>query len=221
MSTEEKPAKRSVTVLHLRDGDVEVWESVFGVPVVMFTPHRRDHPDSPRVTLSADQYPMPTEGGREAVVEWARAHFSGRDPRDLAEVVIEVGASDDDVRAVERLFDEAGVPAIVSASLRSRSLATMPWAMIVTFPLTAFLAAFAGAAGADAWRALKTFVSNVFEARRDPNRTDGVIRWEDERRAVILTDRIPDAGFQQLVSGELPASGYFVWDEEQGAWRGS
>jgi hypothetical protein len=135
--------------------------------------------------------------------------------------VIDAGASEDEVRAVERLFDEAGVPAIVSAGLERRSVGTLPWAMIVTIPLTAFLTALAGAAGADAWRGLKSFVAGVFEARRAPDRPDGAISWEDERRTVILTDRIPDEGFHQLTSGELPASGYFVWDEERGEWTRS
>jgi hypothetical protein len=221
MNAGEKPRRGTVTVLHLRDGDVEVWESVPGRWVVSFLPYRRDHPDAPGVTLDSEHHQLPTEGGREAIVEWAGTHFSERDPRELPEVVIESEASEDDVRAVERLFDEAGVPAIVSASLHSRSVSTLPWAMIVTFPLTAFLTAFAGAAGADAWRGLKSFVALVFETRRDPGRPDGAIRWEDERRTVILTDRIPDDGFRQLTSGDLPASGYFVWDEEQEAWRKS
>lgn len=197
-----------------------MWESDPGVWLVRFRPYRRDHPDAPGVTLDSQSDALPTEEGRDAIVEWARVQFSGRDPRDLAEVVIDAGASEAEVRAIERLFDEAGAPAIVSADLESRSVGTLPWAMIVTFPLAAFVTGFAAAAGTDAWHALKGFVADVFEARRSPDRPDGAIEWDDERRRVILTDRIPDDGFQQLTSGELPGSGYFVWDEEQKEWRG-
>jgi hypothetical protein len=214
----ERPSG-TITRLRLRDGVVEVSESPSANWAVRFTPYRRDHPDAPGVTLYSETGGLPEAAGREEIVEWAREHFSERDPRDLAEVVIEAEASEDEVRAVERLFDEAGVPAIVSAGLESRSVGTLPWAMIVTIPLTAFLTALAGAAGADAWRALRSFVAGVFEVRRVPNRPDGAIRWEDKRRTVILTDRIPDDGFRQLTSGEFPSSGYFIWDEEQEAWR--
>jgi hypothetical protein len=91
--------------------------------------------------------------------------------------------------------------------------------MVIKAPLTAFLMALAGKAGSDAWDALRAFVAKVYAERRRPGRDEGAIRFEDERRTVILTDRLPDAGYQQLAEGGLPETGYFVWDDETSSWR--
>ena len=58
------------------------------------------------------------------------------------------------------------------------------------------------------------------EGRR-PGRDEGAIQFEDEDgpRTVILTDRVPDAGYEQPAGGELPETGYFVWDDETSSWR--
>jgi hypothetical protein len=66
---------------------------------------------------------------------------------------------------------------------------------------------------------LKRLVVKVFELRRRPDRPDGAIELDENGRTVILTDPIPDEGFRQLTEGDLPNSGYFVWDEDDGCWR--
>jgi hypothetical protein len=91
--------------------------------------------------------------------------------------------------------------------------------MLIKAPLIAFLTALATKAGSDAWDALSAFVAKVYAERRRPGREDGAIRFEDDRRTVILTDRLPDAGYQQLAGGGLPEDGYFVWDEATSSWR--
>jgi hypothetical protein len=77
----------------------------------------------------------------------------------------------------------------------------LPWAMLIKAPLTAFLTALAAKAASDAWDALKAFVAKVYAERRRPGRNDGAIQFEDERRTVILTDRLPDEAYQLLRLG--------------------
>ena len=50
--------------------------------------------------------------------EWAEEFFARRDPRDLIEVVIETGAGDREIEALSGLFDDLGVPALVTAGYR-------------------------------------------------------------------------------------------------------
>jgi hypothetical protein len=64
-------------------------------------------------------------------------------------------------------------------------------------------------------------VAKVYAERRRSRRPEGAIQFEDEdgQWTVILTDRGPDAGYEQLAGGELPETGYFVWDEDTSSWR--
>jgi hypothetical protein len=93
--------------------------------------------------------------------------------------------------------------------------------MVIKAPLIAFFTALATRAGSDSWDALRAFVAKVYAERRRPGRDEGAIQLEDEdgARTVILTDRVPDAGYEQLVGGELPETGYFLWDDETSSWR--
>jgi hypothetical protein len=93
--------------------------------------------------------------------------------------------------------------------------------MLIKAPLLAFFTALATKAGSDAWDALAGFVAKVYAERRRWGRPEGTIWLEDEDgpRTVILTDRVPDAGYEQLAAGELPEAGHFVWDEETSSWR--
>lgn len=214
------PNPSSLThILHLRDGDVWANESRPGLWVVSWYPHRKDHPGYPGSTTDSAHESIPTEGGADAVLEWARKRFETHDPRIIAEVMVEEGAPEDEVQALQALFDEAGAPAVVKPAIARRSAELLPWAMVLKAPLIAFLTALATKAGSDAWDALSAFVAKVYAERRRPGREDGAIRFEDDRRTVILTDRLPDAGYQQLAGGELPEDGYFVWDEATSSWR--
>jgi hypothetical protein len=195
-----------------------VSETEPGFWLVGWHPHRRDHPDYPGVTTDSERESMPTEGGADAVLAWAVERFEKRDERIGAEVMLEAEAREGEVDAVEELFDEAGVRSVVTASMHRRSRDLLPWAMVIRAELGIFLAGLVGAAGADAWQTLKRLVARIFELRRRPDRPDGAIELHENGRTVILTDRIPDEGFRQLTEGQLPSSGYFVWDEDEGRW---
>lgn len=208
-------------VLYLREGEVRANESAPGFWVVSWYPYRADHPDYPGSTIDSAHESIPTEGGADAVLEWARERFEKSDPRVIAEVLVEEGAPEDELAALQALFDEAGAPAVVKAAIARRSADLLPWAMLIKAPLTAFLTALAAKAGSDAWDALRAFVAKVYAERRRSGRPEGAIQFEDEdgQRTVILTDGVPDAGYEQLAEGELPETGYFVWDEDTSSWR--
>ena len=202
----------------LRDGDLWVAETRPSVFAVTWHPHREDHPDYPGVSIDSSREPMPIEGGRDAVAEWAHDRFDGRDPRDLLEVHLDVEADEQEIAAVSCVYEEAGVPAIVSASIHRRSAVSehLPWTMVVTVPLTVFLLRLANNVADDAYKALKTLIRRVYEARRG---RPGSIRLDDGDRTIIITDGISDDGLRELVEGKLDASGYYVWDAARGAWQ--
>jgi hypothetical protein len=203
----------------LRDGEVWARETGPQFWTISWYPHRHDHPDWPGHTTDSSLEAIPAGEGTDAVLAWARERFDRRDARDLIIAHLEAEASDEDLRAIERVFDEAGTPAIVHASIERRSVGDLPWAILITAPLAAFLAGLGAAAGNDAWRALKAFVHRVYEVRRRPDRADGAIRVDDGARTVILSEAMPDEAYERLAAGELSETGYYVWDTDRGCWR--
>jgi hypothetical protein len=186
---------------------------------VRWRPHRRDHPDYPEITTDSRKESMPTEGGADAVLAWAVERFETDDERIVAEVMLEEEAREGEVEAIEALFDEEGVRSVVTARTARRSAGLLPWPVLIVAPAGVFLTTLAKRAAEDAYQPLKRLVSRVFELRRRPDRPDGAIELAENGRTVILTDKIPDEGFRQLAAGELPSTGYFVWDEEEEGWR--
>jgi hypothetical protein len=215
-------------VLYIRDGEVWANETLPGLWVVSWYPSRRDHPDYPGSTIdSQHETTMPVKYGPDAILEWASARFEGRDPRELVEVSLDEHATGAEVEEIEQIFDEAGTPAIVRASIRRRAAIELPWIVYVALPvaitlatfLRAFAAGFGDETGRDAWRGLKALITRTSEVRRGASDRDGVIELEHGSQTIILTDRIPDEGLRQVADGELPDGGYFVWDAESESWK--
>lgn len=102
-------------------------------------PHRTDHPDYPGSTTDSALESIPTEGGADTVVEWARKRFEASDRRVIAEVLVEEGVPEDELEALQVLFDEAGAPAVVKAAIARRSADLLPWAMLIKAPATRIL----------------------------------------------------------------------------------
>jgi hypothetical protein len=111
------------------------------------------------------------------------------------------------------------VRSVVRANIEHRSAGPLPWSIFIEAPIGVFFTTLAARAAGDAYEPLKRLVLRIFELRRRPDRPDGTIRLDENGRTVILTDKIPDEGFRQLTAGELPSTGYFVWDEEKGGWQ--
>lgn len=204
--------------LSLRDGDVWAAERSPGVWMVMWYPHRSDHPDSPSLTVDSETTEIPTAGGPNDVLAWASVHFAGRDEREFAEVSLDANATEEEVRAVERAFDEAGFPVIVDAGLefRSRYPDVIPWTVVLIAPLGVFLSAIAKRAADDTYDALKRWLVQLVEARREGR---GQITIDEPDRDIVLTTETPDEALRQLAAGEIPESGYVVWDDDERVWR--
>jgi len=206
-------------VQYLREGELRASEIEPGLWVVRWRPHRRDHPDYPEITTDSRKESMPTEGGADAVLAWAVARFETDDERIVAEVMLEEEAREGEVEAIEALFDEEGVPSIVTARIGRRSAERLPWEVLIVAPAGVFFTTLAARAAGDAYEPLKRLVLRVFELRRRPDRPDGAIQLDENGRSVILTDKIPDEGLRELTAGKLPSTGYFVWDEEKEGWQ--
>jgi len=204
--------------LSLREGDVWSSETSPGVWTVMWYPHRRDHPDWPSLTIDSQREAIPTEGGSDAVLEWARDHFRRRDERDFAEALIDSLATPDEVAATERAFDEVGFPVIVNPALefRSRYPELIPWTLVLKAPLTAFLTALAAKAGADACDSLRRLVGQLAESR---GARRGQVKIEEAEREIVLTTETPEDALRLLARGQIPESGYVLWDDDAKVWR--
>jgi hypothetical protein len=130
--------------------------------------------------------------------------------------------------AVAQVFREVGVPARVDAGIGRKAGIELGWVIYIAVSagLVEFVRRFAGAAGEDAWVGLKALVRRLCEARRSAaGRRDGAIRLDARpqdagRLTVILHDDLPDEAYRALAAGELPATGYYLWDTARGAWRG-
>ena len=179
-------------IQYLREGEVRATEIEPGLWVVRWRPHRRDHPDYPEITTDSQRESMPTEGGADAVLAWAVERFETHDERIVAEVMLEEESREGEVEAIEALFDEEGVPSVVTARIGRRSAGPLPWTLLIEAPIGVFLTTLAARAAGDAYEPLKRLVQRVFELRRRPDRPDGSIQLEENGRTVILTDKIPD-----------------------------
>jgi hypothetical protein len=207
----------SAHVLHARDG--EIWYAASGSDswAVTWYPHRSDHPDAPVLVTSSDGEGIDGGGGENVVGERLRAHFEGRDTRQLVTVIIEQEASPLEVETVQRVFDDLGAPAIVSASYGRYSAFHPDWIVLVEVPLGAFVTGLAAKAGADTWDALRRFIERLYEERRAVGLSKGSVQIDEGRRRVFLHDEIPAHAYPALA--ELSDEGEYFWDREQQTWR--
>lgn len=203
--------------IHVRDG--ELWYALddAGRWVVSWYPHRSDHPDAPKLLTDAEREGIDISGSEEAVGDRLRTHFEGRDTRQLVTVIIEQEASPLEVETVQRVFDDSGAPAIVSASYGRYSLFHPDWIVLIEVSLGAFATGLAAKAGADTWDALRSFVELLYEQRRAVGHTKGSVQIDEGRRRIMLNDEIPPAAYPALA--DLSEEGEYFWDREMKAWR--
>lgn len=115
---------------------------------VSWYPHRSDHPDAPKLVTDAEREGVDVSGSEEAVGDRLRTYFEGRDNRQFVTVIIEQEAPPLEVETVQRVFDDSGTPAIVSASYGRYSLFHPDWIVLIEVPLGAFVTDLAAKAGA-------------------------------------------------------------------------
>ncbi|HST70380.1 MAG TPA: hypothetical protein VLI94_12075 [Solirubrobacterales bacterium] len=134
------------------------------------------------------------------------------------EVSMDVEASAAEVEAVAEIFRREGFDGPISADVERRSLGEIPFVIYVSISVTAFLTAFAAAAGKDAYDNLKRFIRDIRSAR---DGHDGSIVVEDredhqDSTVLVLSADLPDEAFEALRALDLEAmkGAYLVWDRD-------
>lgn len=132
------------------------------------------------------------------------------------------GDRDQLVAAVEGL----GLP--VRVGLLPARRGTQDWLALLTTPLTPVLAALAGAAGADAYAALRTAITDLLRRARGDD-TDGdaapppTIALQDAHTGlrVVLDAQLTDEGYDQLLTLDLRQfrNGPVRYDPTARRWR--
>lgn len=203
--------------IHARAGEIWYAQNNAGAWVVSWYPHRSDHPDAPKLLTDAEREGVDVGGSEGAIGDRLRTHFEARDTRQLVTVIIEQEASPVEVETVQRVFDESGTPAVVSASYGRYSLIHPDWVVLIEVPLGAFATGLAAKAGADTWDALRAFIERLYEERRAVGHRKGSVQIDEGSRRVMLHDEIPPAAYPALA--ELSDEGEYFWDRELEAWR--
>lgn len=207
----------SATVMHLRDGELWYAKKPDGAVAITWLPQRAHHPDAPELVTDSVREGIDSDGDDAALSERLRTYFEKRDPRRLVPVTIEQEASIAELEAVQRVFDDAGMPAAVSANYGRHSLSHPDWIVIAEVQLGVFVAGFVGKAGADAWDALRAFVGRLYEERRRLGHDKGSLMFDEGRRRVVISDALPPEAYPALA--DLGDAGEYRWDHDARAWR--
>lgn len=146
----------------------------------------------------------------------------------MAEGVLEVdmdrAASEAEVDAVRRAFEEAGLPAQVEARIEFRSAFLPPWVIEVTVGTAAiFFAGFASAAGADAWKGLRGLIVKLYRAREAARAPKGRVEVfvREIHEHILFRDGLPDAAYREIVEMQIrqTQAGQVEWDDTNSEWR--
>jgi hypothetical protein len=139
-------------------------------------------------------------------------------PATFRVVVMHDGVAED----TKKLFARHGIPVDVEVARPFPDWNTVLQidipSLVIVGPIAAFLAAFAGAAGRDAYDRLKAFLR---DARK--TRGDRVVLVSDgaERMGIVLTDELPDDALRALFEidlREFAGRGTAGWDDEERRW---
>jgi hypothetical protein len=204
-------------VLHTQQGEIWYASTQEGRWAITWFPYRSDHPDAPELVTDSLREGIDGSGTEEDVSERLREYFESRDDRALVYVAIEREASPDEVAAVQRVFDEAGTPAVVSPSYGRYSVFHPDWLVIVEWSALAFASGLAAKAGGDTWDALRDFVTRLHRERRALGHEQGSVEIDEGSRQIFLHDALPREAYQALA--QLPEEGTYHWDVKSGGWR--
>jgi hypothetical protein len=147
---------------------------------------------------------------------------------EIRDVAIEDTASAAEVEALEAVFRRHGLDVEIVPDVVRVSNRLLPWVIYITLvaPVASFFTAFGSAigteAGQDAYRAVKRWVMDVFEARRDSGNGQGSIVLRDlDHTNLVLHTAYPDEALDALrkVDWDELRGGYLVWDEQRRVWR--
>ena len=143
------------------------------------------------------------------------------------QVTLKSECTEHDRSAVAGVFESARIPVAVEGAYIRRSAEQLPWLIDIEAGVK-FLAMAAGtgfglAAGTAAWKALKTLVNNLYEARGASETLQGAITLTDPDTSIEiqLPPNLPDLAYISLLEiDELraPDSGVLKWDNELHVW---
>jgi len=139
------------------------------------------------------------------------------------DVLLDSSAPAEDVSAVREAFNNAGLLVTVRPSYERKSIGDFPWIVMVSAPLTAFLTAFAAAAGKDAYEGLKKLVHSIWAKRTTTSGTSGSFIIIDSKSGiwVFLDPDIPDDAYSALTKLDLDSLqglGVLKYDKDEKRW---
>ena len=139
------------------------------------------------------------------------------------EVLLDSSAPAEDVAAVREAFNDAGLTATVRPSCERKGIGDFPWIVMVSVPLTAFLTAFAAAAGKDAYGRLKKLVSTIWAKRTKTSGSSCNFTIVDSKSGVwvLLDSDIPSDAYSALAKLDLDSlqgPGVLKYDKDEKRW---
>jgi hypothetical protein len=136
------------------------------------------------------------------------------------DAVLDAFIDTEELSEVEDSLRSIGFAGSISPDIHFRSMGDIPWVLMFSIPVTTFLTAFFGAAGNDAWKGFKGFVTRVQTARRDRR---GTIEFRpDSSPQVVIPEGLPDRAYEALCELDFDAfdnGAYILWDSREGKWR--
>lgn len=142
-----------------------------------------------------------------------------------AELLLDRDASDDLRRELVSALEGLGVhTARVRRAVDHRGAADIPWIMLASLPLQAFLSGLGAEAVKDSYAAFKDVVRRSSRAAADPaGPAPRPLVLQDRRSGlrVVLEPGLPGEAYEQLLGLDLArfSEGPLHYDREQGRWR--
>jgi hypothetical protein len=143
----------------------------------------------------------------------------------VLDVTVDRGATQEEMRALRQVFQDAGIEATVRDDFIRLSSGVLPYVVTFIAPLTWVAAKFAGGAAAKAgadtwdafrdggWRGLRRFLDDVASTRT----THGIVEVRDPTGPEIkLHEDIPDEALRELADldwAQMKGGGYLGWSE--------
>lgn len=142
------------------------------------------------------------------------------------EVLLDSSAPVEDVAAVREAFHDAGFVVTVRPSFKRKGIGDFPWVVMFAVPITAFLTAFATAAGKDAYQRLKKLVCSIWDKRTTTSGPSGSFTIIDSESGVwvLLDPDIPSDAYSTLAKLDLKAlqgPGVLKYDKNEKQWAES
>lgn len=144
----------------------------------------------------------------------------------LLTVQLDEAATTEEIEAVEDVLRSEGLEADVTASWvkppRTGNGAFWMVEIVVGGSLTAFFTGIAAAAGADAWKKLKSLAERLREARAQSKVADSgnIVLKDSTEHQVMLWKDFPDEAYAALfqIDWDHERASLLVWDAEAEEW---